>query len=253
VLNETSAQTDHGAGVCVGRKFNSIEWRVIRITDEPIATIADIEELPHGEIGELIVRGPQASPRYVTRMECDAGAKIEDTSERAGPSMVPHGGEDAPARFHTSQAMTWHRMGDVGYLDAEGRFWYCGRKSQRVISANGPMYTECVERVFDSYRWIRSCALIGIGPKNAQTPLLVYEANLPREIYNPTPDGPHMAWEIAAEIPSDLAKIAADHVVTASIRSFVRHKRLPVDIRHNAKINRELLTAWAATQLPELV
>ena len=39
VLGETSRRTDQGAGVCVGRKFDSIEWRVIRITDEPIATI----------------------------------------------------------------------------------------------------------------------------------------------------------------------------------------------------------------------
>ena len=35
---------------------------MIRITDEPIATIDDAEELPTGEIGELIVRGPQVSP-----------------------------------------------------------------------------------------------------------------------------------------------------------------------------------------------
>ena len=54
--------------MCVGRKFDSIEWRVIRITDEPIATIDDAEELPAGEIGELIVRGPQVSPMYVTRL-----------------------------------------------------------------------------------------------------------------------------------------------------------------------------------------
>ena len=37
VLGETAARTDQGAGVCVGRKFDSIEWRVIRITDDPIA------------------------------------------------------------------------------------------------------------------------------------------------------------------------------------------------------------------------
>ncbi|MGE3241633.1 MAG: fatty acid CoA ligase family protein [Pirellulales bacterium] len=237
VLGETAARAAEGGGVCVGRKFDSIEWRVIRITDEPIATIDEAEELPTGEIGELIVRGPQASPRYVTRTECNAPAKICDDSKRAGASSPPS---------------VWHRMGDVGYLDDQGRFWYCGRKSHRVTSANGPMFSECVERVFDSYHWIRRCALVGIGPKNAQTPILVYEENLPREIYNPSPDGPHMPWEIAAEIPSDLAKIAAGHDVTASIRHFLPHKRFPVDVRHNAKINRELLAEWAATKLPEL-
>jgi long-subunit acyl-CoA synthetase (AMP-forming) len=45
VLGETAARTDRGAGVCVGRRFDSIDWRVIRIRDEPIATIDDTEEL----------------------------------------------------------------------------------------------------------------------------------------------------------------------------------------------------------------
>ena len=46
-----------GGGTCVGRKFPGIEWKVIRIVDGPIASLADADELPHGEIGELIVRG----------------------------------------------------------------------------------------------------------------------------------------------------------------------------------------------------
>jgi acyl-CoA synthetase (AMP-forming)/AMP-acid ligase II len=65
VLGETAAKTNQGAGVCVGRKFDTIEWRVIRITDDPIRIIAEAEKLPPGEIGELIVRGPQVSPTYV--------------------------------------------------------------------------------------------------------------------------------------------------------------------------------------------
>ena len=27
-------------------------------------------------------------------------------------------------------------MGDAGYFDTEGRLWYCGRKSQRVITGS---------------------------------------------------------------------------------------------------------------------
>ena len=41
VLGETAARTDEGAGVCVGHKFASIDWRVITITDVPIATFED--------------------------------------------------------------------------------------------------------------------------------------------------------------------------------------------------------------------
>ena len=39
VLGETAEQTRQGAGVCVGRKFPGIEWKVIRIVDGPIASI----------------------------------------------------------------------------------------------------------------------------------------------------------------------------------------------------------------------
>ena len=56
-LAETDAQTLQGAGVCVGRKFPGIAWKVIRIVEGPIAGLDEIEELPPGEIGELIVSG----------------------------------------------------------------------------------------------------------------------------------------------------------------------------------------------------
>jgi acyl-CoA synthetase (AMP-forming)/AMP-acid ligase II len=99
VLAETAAKTDQGAGVCVGRKFDSIDWAVIRISDESIESIEQTAELGPGEIGELVVRGPQASPEYVTRVEANAASKIAD-------------GEGL-----------WRRMGDVGYFDEQGRFW----------------------------------------------------------------------------------------------------------------------------------
>ncbi|MCR4415526.1 MAG: fatty acid CoA ligase family protein, partial [Thermoguttaceae bacterium] len=98
VLRETVHRTREGAGVCVGRKFARIQWKVIRIVEGPIARIEDAEELPPGQIGELVVRGPVVTRRYVTRTEANALGKIAD-----GPTV-------------------WHRLGDVGYLDARGRF-----------------------------------------------------------------------------------------------------------------------------------
>jgi len=51
VLDETAARTAEGAGVCVGRKFSGIEWKIIPIVDGPIPSLDEIEELPQGEIG----------------------------------------------------------------------------------------------------------------------------------------------------------------------------------------------------------
>lgn len=210
VLAETAAATDRGAGVCVGRKFDSIDWRVIRIMDEPIATIEDAEELPVRQIGELIVRGPQASPHYVTRIDANAAAKIAD-----GQGF-------------------WHRMGDVGYVDDDGRFWYCGRKSQRVETATGPLFTECVEAIFNTHPAVRRSALVGIGPRQRQTPVLVIEPN-PRAMQR--------------RLTEELRQLAQDHSLTCSIDHFLLHPGLPVDVRHNAKIYRELLATRAARKL----
>jgi acyl-CoA synthetase (AMP-forming)/AMP-acid ligase II len=240
VLSETAVQTDEGAGVCVGRKFDSIDWRVIRITDEPIATIEEAEELPPGEIGELIVRGPQASLQYATCREFNGQTKIQKSRAWASSLLCGtslHGGEDAPARSETELAEpSWHRMGDVGYLDDEGRFWYCGRKSQRVESAGGPLFTECVESVFNTHPKVRRSALVGVGPRGRQTAVTVAEIE------------PSSQPETVRE---ELIEIAQAHEHTCTIQHVLFHPRLPVDARHNAKIHREALAEWASDRVPE--
>jgi olefin beta-lactone synthetase len=219
VLAETAPRAAAGAGVCVGRKFDSLEWRIIRICDEPIAIIDDAEPMPPREIGELIVRGPQASPQYITRPEANSTAKISHS--RAGSSATP----------------AWHRMGDVGYFDEQDRFWYCGRKSHRVETAAGTLFTECVEAVFNTHPAVRRSALVCIGPRGEQTPVLVVERA--RNFFS-------------QDVKSDLARFAQAHDQTRPIQHILQHPSLPVDIRHNAKINREQLAAWAAKKLAPL-
>jgi acyl-CoA synthetase (AMP-forming)/AMP-acid ligase II len=234
VLSETAAKTAAGAGVCVGRKFDSINWRVIRITDEPIASLDDSEQLPAGEIGELVVRGPQVTPGYV----------VSNDDARNDPSFVIR-----HSSFSHSQG--WHRMGDVGYFDSDKRFWYCGRKSQRVETASGTLFTECVEALFNRHPFIRRCALVGVGSDSCSTPVIVYETNLPRTVYpDPNvPGAPCTPSQLAARIREEFATIAAQHLPDANLRYFLRHTRLPVDVRHNAKINREALAEWAEKHL----
>jgi acyl-coenzyme A synthetase/AMP-(fatty) acid ligase len=236
VLDETAAKTDLGAGVCVGRKFDSIDWRVIRITNEAIATLEDAEELPRGEIGELIVRGPQTSPCYVTRREHNATAKIYNKRDGvcwpAPTGGISLGGADAPTHNEAlREYQNWHRMGDVGYLDAEGRFWYCGRKSHRVVAADQPLYTECIEAIFNTHPDVVRCALVGLGEAGAQIPVIFFE--------------PHIASSrVSAEVVEELRQMAPRHAHTRAIQYFIEFPKLPVDLRHNAKILREELTAF---------
>lgn len=217
VLGKTAARTDDGAGVCVGRPFESIEWRVVRITDKPITTIDDAEELQCGEIGELIVRGPQASPRYVTRTECNADAKISDS--RAGASSPP---------------VFWHRMGDVGYFDAAGRFWYCGRKSHRIVFGAMTCYPVPCEEVFNTFPRIKQSAVVPLGNR----PVVVVE------LY---PDDPACGSEPPENsLAAELRAFKRDHPFLKEIDHLFVHPRLPMDVRHNSKIDREELAAWAA-------
>jgi acyl-CoA synthetase (AMP-forming)/AMP-acid ligase II len=216
VLGETAAKTREGAGVCVGRRFSRVEWKVIRIVDGPISTLADAVELPLGEIGELIVTGPAVTRQYVGRPEANALAKIAD-----GPRI-------------------WHRIGDVGYLDDRGRFWFCGRIAHRVLAASGPMYTIPCEAVFNQHPSIARSALVGVGPRGQQRPVIVLE---------PLPGQFPKTAEARARLLEEVRRLGQANPLTAAIEDFLLHRAFPVDIRHNAKISRERLALWAAGQL----
>ena len=236
VLGETAAQSALGKGTCVGRRFPGIEWKVIRISDEPIPTMSEAEELPAGEIGELIVRGPVVTTEYVTRTEQNALHKIKDD-----------GG-------------IWHRMGDVGWMEAEsrvpaallagkmpapfpGRFWFCGRKAHRVIMPERTLFTIPCEAIFNQHPLVYRSALVGVGPRGQQRAVVFIET---------WPEHRTRSKSDATTLGLQLAAMARAHEHTAMIEHFVvAQPSLPVDIRHNAKIFREKLVPIAEKALAQ--
>ncbi|RMD82230.1 MAG: peptide synthase, partial [Chloroflexi bacterium] len=130
----------------------------------------------------------------------------------------------------------WHRMGDLGYLDEHGRLWFYGRKSQRVITARGPLFTEPVELLFNQHPAVFRSALVGVGPAGVQLPVVIVELRRNTRI-------------APAQLVAELRQMAATTEMTAVIQDFLIHPSFPVDIRHNAKIFREQLAVWAANQL----
>ncbi|MDI9237932.1 fatty acid CoA ligase family protein [Lysobacter sp. LF1] len=216
-LQSTRAATESGAGTCVGRAVAPNDVRIIEITDAPIAQWPDAVCVEDGVVGEITVAGPTATDTYFNRDAQTRAAKIHE--------YLPDGGERVV-----------HRMGDVGYFDAQGRLWFCGRKSHRVETAEGPLYTEQVEPVFNTHREVRRTALVGVGAMGTQRPVLCVELAA----------GVHAReWP---RIERELRALGARHAHTARIDTFLRNAKFPVDIRHNAKIGREKLAAWAATQ-----
>ena len=216
VLAETAARTDEGAGVCVGRPVPSVDVRILAIDDEPMPRLREDRLLPPGEVGEIIVRGPQATRRYYNRDAATEEAKIEDPE---------HG--------------FWHRMGDVGYLDPDGRLWFCGRKSDRVETAGGTLFSVPCEAVFDTHPEVRRTALVSVPapPAGPAIPVLCVELL------------PEARKADRERILRELLERGERHPHTRGIREVLFHPRFPVDIRHNAKIGRPELARFAARKL----
>jgi acyl-coenzyme A synthetase/AMP-(fatty) acid ligase len=161
-------------------------------------------------------------------------------------------GANALAKICDGDAV-WHRMGDVGYLDDLGRFWYCGRKSHRVESPDGALYTEKVEAVFNQHPLVRRTALVGIGKRPQQEPILVFEPMTvdPNALEGHQDSLGRRITRGAAlrDVAAELESQALNAGLAGKIRRFLRHDGFPVDVRHNSKINREALAAWAECEL----
>jgi len=254
-----------GAGTCVGRPLPGIDLRIIRITDDPIEswhkdlelrrsetsglgagapslqrwgsrrgpifgspTSKEVghpgEEVGHpgeGEIGEIVVTGPVVTKEYFGLPAANALAKIKDGDR------------------------IWHRIGDVGYRDDQGRIWFCGRMSQRVVTERGTIFTDCCEGVFNEHPDVARSALVGVGPYGRQIPVIVIEPRLGR-----FPRGPRVRTFITEIL--QLAQSAANRQLAIGnwhSAQVLFHRALPVDVRHNAKINREALALWAAERV----
>ncbi len=214
VLGETRARTDRGEGVCVGAPLAANDVRIIAIDDGPIAEQGAAHELPAGEIGEITVVGPTVTRTYYNRPESTTLAKISD-------------GEHIR-----------HRMGDLGWLDERGRLWFCGRKAHRVEIADRTLFTVPCERVFEVHEAVKRAALVGARAAGCDWPLpalcIEWESGV--------------VGDAREQAIGELRVLGARFEHTAPIDLFLSHSGFPVDIRHNAKINRPLLARWAAMQ-----
>ncbi len=213
ILAECRAKTEQGAGTCVGKPLPGLTVRIIRITDEPVPEWQDDLVVALGQTGEISVKGPIATRHYFNNPGADALAKILE-----------------------ADGSHWHRMGDLGWMDELGRLWFCGRKNHRVITPGKVLFTIPVEARFNNHPAVARTALVGVGPKSNQRPVLCVELKR----------GQKGSWK---NIESELRKIAEGEQDLSLIQDFLPKATFPVDIRHNAKIFREQLAVWAGKKL----
>jgi acyl-CoA synthetase (AMP-forming)/AMP-acid ligase II len=215
ILTDTGAKTGVCQGVCIGRPVDGMTAAIIPIEDAPIRDWSEVAQLPAYEIGEIAVSGPVVSKRYFNNPDATALAKIPSRSDGA----------------------LYHRMGDLGYRDEQGRLWMCGRKSQRVVTAKRVYFTVPTERVFNAHEQVARTALVGVPGNGSKVPVLCVEL---------------ATRESAAakkRITKELAALGANFENTREIRHFLYRGSFPVDARHNSKILREVLAVWAKKKL----
>jgi acyl-CoA synthetase (AMP-forming)/AMP-acid ligase II len=210
-LAETWEASRSGYGTCIGRPLPGIQLQVIRVTDDPIPSWSDDLRVPQGTIGEIVVEGDVVSPAYPDLPEETNRAKI-----RCGGRVL-------------------HRTGDLGRVDPQGRVWFCGRKSHRIDTRDGMLASVSLENIYNEHPGVFRSAVVGVGPAGAQTPVGCVELEA----------GVGFSPRLVAELTS----LADATPFQGRITRFLPHRGFPVDPRHNSKIRREELAAWAARRL----
>lgn len=217
IANETARLSSTGWGVCVGRVVPGLDARIIRIEDRALPSWQDVLEMPQGEVGEIVVRGALVSPRYHNDPVNTALNKIED----------PQGDTRHPV---------WHRTGDAGYFDKQGRLWFCGR-IKHVVHAHGrPYFSVPAEEVLNAETEVWRSALVGVQVEG-QTELAMVVEFYPEYRHQISPTRLH-----AYKARLDEMGFPVRHMLSYP-------KAFPVDKRHNSKIERPLLAKWAQAQL----
>lgn len=204
-----AARINGGEGTCVGQPAPGIRLRVLPVTDDDLPHLG--AGLGAEAVGELAVNGSVVSPEYLFDEPATRAAKTRD--------------EDGTL---------WHRMGDIGRIDEDGRVWFLGRKSHRLETEHGLLMPVGVENVFNVLREVQRTALVGVGQAGSERAVLIVE---------PAPDvKPHAAIEACKQL-------AASHDDLPELCAILAHKGFPVDVRHNAKIHRGELKLWASTRV----
>ena len=142
-------------------------------------------QTPPGQPGQILVSGPHVQPGYL------------------------NGVGDAETKWNIA-GTAWHRTGDSGQLDSQGRLWLLGRSSQRIQDARGKLYPFQVECAAHQHPGVERSALI--AHRGERWLVVEVQSGQPRPDLAAT-----LAW-------------AGLHRI-----HFVR--RLPVDSRHNAKVD----------------
>ncbi|WP_233495615.1 alpha/beta fold hydrolase [Geodermatophilus sp. TF02-6] len=130
----------------------------------------------------------------------------------------------------------WHRTGDLGYLDAAGRLWISGRLAHVVTTARGPVAPVGVEQRVEDLAAVSAAAAVGVGPAGGQVVVVVVV---------PADGSGRRRLAVAGAELADAVRAVAGVDVAAVLTA----RRLPVDVRHQSKVDRRAVARAAARLL----
>jgi olefin beta-lactone synthetase len=181
---------ERGVGLLAGPPVSSVALRILRDHwGQPIPPLRDAEFralcLPPGEVGEIVVSGAHVLRGYL------------------------HGVGDSETKFDVD-GTRWHRTGDFGRLDSQGRLWLLGRASAKIEDERGVLYPFAVECAAQQIPGVRRAAVVRLGQRRVLAVELA------------PPGTPARTREALASAQLDEVRVL---------------RAIPVDKRHNAKID----------------
>jgi acyl-CoA synthetase (AMP-forming)/AMP-acid ligase II len=184
-----------GRGLLAGKPVPSISLRILR--DQWGVPIAPIDAnqfstlcLGAEKVGEIVVSGEHVLQGYL------------------------NGSDDAESKFRVD-GIVWHRTGDLGRLDCDGRLWLMGRASAAVKDERGVVYPFAVECAARQIPGVRRAAILDMDGKR----ILAIETEARSSMASIHES---MAWESMAWAGLDEIRVL---------------RAIPMDKRHNAKID----------------
>jgi olefin beta-lactone synthetase len=198
-----------GAGLLAGKPVAQSEVAIIPpdLTAAAHNSTQDLSTehcMPAGQIGEILVSGNHVVKGYLGGIG-DLETKI------------------------TINGNIWHRTGDGGYFDEQGRLWLTGRITSRIQDDRGTLFPFAVEAQVLQSALVRRCAILA---KDGKRVLYVeLKPGYQRQLTTPvsrtgsTPGSTHITTHLhrlLSGLPLDEVRIL---------------EHIPVDKRHNSKID----------------
>ncbi len=186
-----------GHGLLAGLPVDQIQLKILpSYGDQPIPAFTQESFaatcLPLGETGEIVVTGDHVLQGYLD------------------------GIGDIQTKFKVGEQI-WHRTGDAGYLDDQGRLWLLGRDRAQIQDDRGRIYPFAVECAVTQMDQVHRSALI----QHQDQRVLVVELCQPGGAKSPR--------DRIMQIEQNLSWANLDYILIVD--------RVPVDRRHNAKVD----------------